>query len=198
MKSRLIVSVLTLFATIAIGSNLAWAQNSKTAEKQTDLQFLDMMTMHHSDGVKMAEMGIGKAQNAGVKTLAEKMAAGQRQDIAEMEKMRSDHFAGRPKAETMMVKGKRMTADMMMKMSQEDMRKLEAAAGTAFDRTFLDVFMKHHRMAIDMSREETSKGRDTEIKKKAGEIRTMQTAELAEMSRLKRQVASQSMQSRNR
>ena len=155
---------------------------------QTDLQFLDMMLMHHADGVKMAQMGASKAQNADVKALAEKMASDQQKDIGEMQKMRDEHFSGQPKQEMMMMKKRQMTMAEMEKMAQEDMRKLEAASGTEFDRTFLDVFMMHHQMAIDMSKEETSKGKDAEVKKKAREIISKQTKEMGEMRRLKNQV----------
>lgn len=188
MKTKLIFTVLAAFALTIFVGNGALAQTNRSGN-ETDKQFLDMMLMHHSDGVKMAQMGVDKAQNAGVKKIAEKMVAGQQKDIEEMQKMRDEHFSGQAKAEMMTVKGREMTMEMMMKMSQEDMQKLEAASGTEFDRTFLDVFMKHHQMAIDMSKEETSKGKDAEAKKKAREISTVQTKELAEMKRLKAQVA---------
>lgn len=173
----------------------------------TDLQFLDMMTKHHSDGVKMAQMGVDKAQNAGVKALAQKMASGQQKDIAEMQKIRDRHFSGQPKQEMMMMKsgGMKMdstrggdmsmdmskggmTMEMMSKMAEEDMRKLEAASGAEFDRVFLDVFTKHHQMALDMSKEETSNGKNADTKKKAREIISVQTKELGEINRLKKRV----------
>lgn len=190
MNKKLVFSALAFFALAILTANTAFAQNAKMSGNQTDLQFLDMMMMHHADGVKMAQMGVDKAQNAGVKALAEKMAADQQKDIGEMETMRDSHFSGQPKAEMMTVKGREITMEMMMKMSEADMQKLEAASGAEFDRTFLDVFMKHHQMAIDMSKEETSKGKDAEVKKKAREIITKQTKEIGEMKRLKKQVGS--------
>ena len=188
MNKKLMFSALAMLALMITGASATFAQNAKMSGNQTDLQFLDMMMMHHADGVKMAQMGVDKAQNAGVKALAEKMAADQQKDIEEMQKMRDSHFSGQAKAEMMMVKGRQMTMEMMMKMAQSDMQKLEAASGTEFDRTFLDIFMKHHQMAIDMSKEETAKGKDAEIKKKAREIITKQTKEIGEMKRLKKQV----------
>lgn len=191
MNKKLVFSALALFAlAILTAASSAFAQNAKMSGNQTDLQFLDMMMMHHADGVKMAQMGVDKAQNASVKALAEKMAADQQKDIEEMQKMRDSHFSGQAKAEMMTVKGREMTMEMMMKMAQADMQKLEAASGTEFDRTFLDIFMKHHQMAIDMSKEENAKGKDAEVKKKAREIITKQTKEIGEMKRLKKQVGS--------
>ncbi len=190
MNKKLVFSVLAIFALAIFTGGAVFAQNAKMSGNQTDLQFLDMMMMHHADGVKMAQMAAGKAQNADVKALAEKMAADQQKDIEEMQKMRDSHFSGQPKQEMMTVKGREMTTEMMMKMSEADMEKLEAASGAEFDRTFLDVFIKHHQMAIDMSKAETSKGKDAEVKKKAREIIAKQTKEIGEMKRLKKQVGS--------
>lgn len=190
MKTKLIFSLLALFAALGLGANqAALAQKVIQSVDETDIQFLDMMVPHHADGVKMAQMGAGKAQNARVKSLARKMAADQQKDIEEMEKMRESHYSGQPKAELMTVKGRQMTIEMMEKMAQEDMGKLEAASGRQFDRTFLEVFMKHHQMALDMSRQETAKGQNAEVKKKAREIISKQTKEMAEMKRLRSQVA---------
>jgi uncharacterized protein (DUF305 family) len=189
MNTKLFFSVLTLFALTVFGANQAVAQKVILSVNETDIQFLDMMMPHHADGVKMAQMGIDKARNARVKALARKMANDQQKDIEEMQKMRDRHFSGQPKAELMTVKGREMTLEVMMKMAEEDMRKLEAASGAEFDRTFLDVFLKHHQMAIDMSREEVSKGKTADVKKKAREIISKQTKEMSEMKRLKAQVA---------
>lgn len=188
MKTKLIFSVLAIFALAIFTADAALAQNAKMTGGKTDAQFLDMMMQHHADGVKMAQMGIDKAQNAGVKSLAQKIVDGQQKDIAEMQAMRDRDFSGQPQAESMMMKGRTMTMQQMMQMAQSDMQKLEAATGAEFDRTFLDVFTKHHQMALDMSKEETSKGKIAEVKKKAREIISVQTKELAEIRRLKAQV----------
>lgn len=189
MTKKLMFSAMTMLALTITAASTTFAQNAKTSGNQTDLQFLDMMLMHHADGVKMAQMGVEKAQNADVKALAQKMADDQQKDIEEMQAMRDEHFSGQPKAEMMTVKGREMTMEMMMKMAEEDMKKLEAASGAEFDRTFLDVFMKHHQMAIDMSKAENSKGKDADVKKKAREISAKQTKEMGEMKRLKAKVA---------
>lgn len=189
MKTKIIFSAFALFALAIFTANATFAQNAKMAGNKTDVQFLDMMLSHHSDGVKMAQMGVDKAQNAGVKSLAQKMVDGQQKDIEEMQKMRDSHFSGQPQAEMMTVKGRKMTMEMMMKMSAEDMQKLEAATGAEFDRAFLDVFMKHHQMALDMSKEETGKGKDEEVKKKASEIISVQTKEMGKLKRLKQAIA---------
>lgn len=186
MRAKLIV--LSLFAAVVLVTPVA--SQTEASRNTTDLKFLDMMMHHHTDGVKMADMGVDKAESEGVKALARRMEEGQKKDIDEMEKMRERHFSGQPKQMSMMTKRKEMTMAMMEKMAEQDMQKLRSASGLAFDRTFLDVFMKHHQMALDMSREEIAKGADAEVKRKAREIIDKQTMELTEMKRLKTQIAS--------
>jgi uncharacterized protein (DUF305 family) len=192
MKSNTSFMICALMALLILGGDGLGQDKTVKSVKETDIQFLDMMMEHHADGVEMARMGIEKAQNAEVKALADKMAAGQQKDIDEMRKMREAHFPQNPKAEMMTVKGRTMTSEMMEKMAQEDMRKLETASGAEFDRAFLDVFMKHHQMALDMSKEETSKGEQPEVKKKAREIIAVQSKEMAEMRRLKTRITTKS------
>ena len=189
MKTKVIFSALILFVALAFGANRAPAQTVVQSVDETDIQFLDMMIPHHADGVKMARMGEDKAQNARIRTLARKMAADQQKDIGEMEKMRERHYSGQPKAGLMTVKGRQMTIEMMEKMAQEDMQKLEAATrGRQFDHRFLDIFLKHHQMAIDMSRQEIMRGQNAQVKRKAREIISKQTREMAEMRRLRAQI----------
>lgn len=173
---------------LSFGALYAAAQ-MKGGGNETDAKFLDMMMKHHSNGVEMAGMGVDKANSEGVKSLARRIRDDQKKDIEEMEKMRSSDLSNMPKQTSMMMKKRLMTMEMMDKMSQQDMAKLRAASGPAFDQTFLDVFMKHHQMAIDMSREEMSKGAHAEVKRKAREIVTKQSNELTEMKRLKTEVA---------
>lgn len=184
MKTKMLLS----FAACCIFAAAAAAQTNQSGNTE-DLKFLDTMMHHHSMGIEMAKMAVDKAQNDGVKAFAQKSIDDQTKDNEEMQKMRDSHFAGQPKQEMMMMGKKEMSMPMMQKMHQDHMKQLESASGAAFDSKWLDMFMMHHQMAIDMSRTEVSKGSDAEIKRKAQEIIDKQTKDLAEMKRLKAQVS---------
>lgn len=163
---------------------------SKMAEEseKIDLQFIDMMVQHHSDGIKMGQLAVAKAQNAEVKAFAQKMVQMQREDSQKLEDSRGKFFAGAPKSDHIPIKGREMTMTEMMRMSQEDIGKLEAAGGAEFDRTFLEVIAKHHQMAIDMATEEKNRGKQADIKSDAEKNITQQTKDLGEISELKKKV----------
>jgi hypothetical protein len=64
------------------------------------------------------------------------------------------------------------------------MRKLQAAEGRAFDRLFLDTMTHHHQMAVDMSKEASTKAEHKEIKDFARKTVAKQQGEIAEMNRI--------------
>jgi hypothetical protein len=64
-------------------------------------------------------------------------------------------------------------------MSNQDMAKLEAAKGTAFDRMFAQMMIAHHNGAIAMARDEQAKGANPQAKALAVTIEKTQTAEVA-------------------
>ena len=158
-----------------------------------DLHYIDMTIMHHEQGVEMARLAEQKGQNARVKTFAKKTADDQQRDIAELRGHRQHWYSDRPEMdhsqmtahmEHMSAKDKAMMQDMMHH-SQEDMQKLQAAEGAAFDRLFLDTMTHHHQMAIDMSKDAVAKAEHREIKDLARKTITKQQGEIAEMSRIK-------------
>ena len=154
-----------------------------------DLHFIDMMMMHHQQGIEMARLAEGKAQNARVKAFAAKTAADQEKDIQKLQWHRDNHYPGRPKMDhqQMMAHMQSMMPgheNMMMDM-EADLAKLRAASGREFDRLFLDTMIPHHQMAIDMSKDAVAKAQHAEIKELARQAIAKQQAEIAEMNRIK-------------
>lgn len=151
-----------------------------------DLHFIDMMIMHHQEGIEMAQIAEGKTKNARLKAFAQKTAAGQQKDIEELQGHRNHFYAGKPPMDQAMMESLMQSMHPSMKMDMEDTRrKLRAAEGAAFDRLFLDTMIHHHQMALDMAREATTKAEHAEIKEYARKAATKQQSEIADMNRLK-------------
>lgn len=151
-----------------------------------DLHFIDMMIMHHQEGIEMAQMVETKSKNARLKTFAQKTAAAQQKDIEEFQGHRNHFYAGKPPMDASMMDSMMQSMHPDMKMDMEDIRrKLMAAQGAAFDRLFLDTMIHHHQMAVSMGKEATTKAEHAEIKAYARKAVTKQQSEIAEMNRLK-------------
>ncbi len=154
-----------------------------------DLHFIDMMVMHHQQGIEMARLAQEKGQSARVKEFAAKTADDQQKDIEELRGHREHWYAGQPEmdhAQMMAHMQMMMPGHGGMKMDPEAvMAKLRAAEGREFDRLFLDTMTMHHQMAIQMSNEATRKAEHAELKQFARRAATKQTGEIVEMRRIK-------------
>lgn len=177
--------VLTIMIVSATGLRASATSVTPKDNQKRDVQFIDMMIMHHRHGIEMARLALTKGQLQQLKEFAQKTIDDQQKDIDELERIRNQHFSNQPRAEQMQMGKKKMSMMEMQRMSEMDMSKLQAATGVEFDRTFLDIFIKHHQMAIRMSREEVAKGRQAEVKAMARQTINKQTKDIAEMRGMK-------------
>lgn len=167
-----------------------------TGDMPYDLQFIDMMIVHHQEGIEMSRLADSRSESAGVKSLATRIITDQQKDIEELQGHRDHFYAGKPKMdkaqmdklhESMTQKmhenmPKDMNMDMDMKM---DLSKLQGAKGAEFDRMFLDMMTNHHSMAVAASEEAVTKAEHAEIKEIARQTAAKQKGEIAEMAKLK-------------
>jgi uncharacterized protein (DUF305 family) len=177
MKQLLTVSALAL--TLALSPS-AYAANDMSASKTTqaakapyDVQFLDTMSEHHRDGIKMMQLAVDKAQSQDIKQMAQKGIDDQNQDIDDMKSLRQSDA---PEAVNIKLPGMMSKAKM-----QQDMAKLEAAAGSDFDKHFLQTMIKHHQGGVKMADDALGKASDADVKSKAKEIHDKQKQEIAQM-----------------
>ena len=204
---RMLAGAITAAALVALGVVTASAQDhtghaGQTGQQQQaghtghgqaagmpyDLHYIDMTIMHHEQGVEMARLAQQKGADARVKAFAKKTADDQQRDTAVLRGHRQHWYSNHP-----LMDHSQMTAHMQgmpghrnMKMDpEEDMRKLQAAEGHAFDRLFLDMMAHHHKMAVDMSKEATTKAEHAELREFARKTVSKQQGEIAEMNRIK-------------
>ena len=193
--AALAIVAICVAATYTVGGR-AWPVTADGAA--VDREYIDMMMMHHRQGIEMARLAETKGQLPELKEFAGRVIADQEKDIQELQAMRDRMFQGQPQADGMSVRGKRMTMAEMQRMSEMDMQKLEAATGADFDHTFLDLLTKHHRMALEMSRAQISKGRSADLKGFSRELISKQTKEIGEMAAMKRRASSSRPAARGR
>lgn len=178
------IALSALVVALSIFSSSSRAQ--QMGDMPYDLHFIDMMIMHHQEGIDMAQMAQTKAVGAKVKAFATKTAADQQKDIDELQAHRNHWYAGKPPMDSAMMHSMMQTMHPGMHMDMEDTRrKLMAANGTAFERLFLDTMIHHHQMAVGMAKDATTKADHAEMKELARKAIVKQNAEIAEMNRLK-------------
>ena len=169
------------------GQSQGHTGHGQMANMPHDLHYIDMMIMHHEQGVEMARLAEQKGADARVKAFAKKTGGDQQRDMMTLRGHRQHWYSDRPPMDhaQMMAHMQSMPGHRNMKMDHEaDFRKLQAAEGRAFDRLFLDTMTHHHRMAVDMSQAATTKAEHKEIKDFARVTATKQQGEIAEMGRI--------------
>jgi uncharacterized protein (DUF305 family) len=185
MKIRTTISGLLLVASLqamslAVADETTNHQHTHAnMEKNTnpDAHFLDMMSMHHKDGIKMAAMAADKAQTKEVKAVADKIIKDQEKELQQMQAWRDRKFSSVAKSDETLPK--------------MDMSKLEDAKGKAFDQEFTKMMAQHHEDGIKMAKEFTTKLEDQDIKKFAEKMSSNQMKEKEHLKHLQSSLSKQ-------
>lgn len=164
--------VLGVLSLSPVASSQPSSQHNHSMEKGAshDPHFLDMMSQHHKEGIKMAEMAATKAESKDIKAMAEKIAKDQKEELKQMQEWRQKKFSSAPKSE--------------QKPSKMDLSKLENAKGAEFDKTFAMMMAKHHEDGIKMAQEAIPMLKDNQVKQFAQNATKNQTREMKKLHSL--------------
>lgn len=152
-----------------------------TAHDGWDIAFVNYMAPHDAVAGQMAALAQSQAASPQIKTLAgvidaepgdrflelSAMATAWRQPVPSTDPAAAaghDHGGGRTEA--------------------DDLAALTPLTGAAFDRTFLDVMIRHHRAGLEQARATIDNGTNPQAKQVAQELVTDQTDELARMQQM--------------
>lgn len=159
------------------------------AFNDADVMFAQMMIPHHEQALEMSELADGRASDPEVKALVADIEKAQDPEIrimkswlkawgkpesAEESMPGMDHGSG----------GMDHGSGMSGMMSEADMKKLQAAKGTEFDRMFAEMMIEHHEGAITMAEDEQKNGRNATAKKLAADVVKTQSAEVEKFEKI--------------
>lgn len=164
---------------IATGALLAGCGDNGDEANQADIAFAQEMIPHHEQAIEMAQLAPSRAEKQEVRELAEQIEAAQDPEIKTMTGWLKEWDA-----ESSGMDHGDMGGDMPGMMTDTDMAELEKAKGAAFDRMFLEMMIKHHEGAIEMSETELKDGKHAAAKALAQEIIDAQQAEIDTMNDL--------------
>ncbi len=155
-----------------------------------DVLFATQMIPHHEQAVAMAKLAPGHGASRPVQEVASQISAEQIPEIAQLQGMLAEwDQPAAPTAAPMggmpgMNGGAALAAAAPGMMSDDDMTRLESAAGPAFDRAFLQMMITHHQGALTMAKSELADGRDGDAMLMAQNISDAQQASIELMQRL--------------
>ncbi|PKL16904.1 MAG: DUF305 domain-containing protein [Spirochaetae bacterium HGW-Spirochaetae-5] len=157
---------------------------------QMDRHFIEKMIPHHLDAIEMAKLALDKSKKSEIKKLAKDIITSQTAEIESMKKWYKEWFGtdvpAKPSTKSpmgndmgMMGQGMKMM-DMsmdhnMMGGTLDDLKK-----APDFDKRFLEMMVKHHKMAIPMSGMIID-SQKSEMRKLAKDIISAQSGEIEMM-----------------
>ena len=158
-----------------------------------DVLFATEMIPHHQQAVAMAALAPAHGASRPVQAVASQISAEQIPEIAQLRGMLAEWGQAAPTTAPSAAPmggmpgmgGGGAPADAAPgMMTADEMTRLEAAAGPAFDRAFLQMMITHHQGALTMAKAELADGRDPDATLMAQNISDAQQASIELMQRL--------------
>jgi len=153
-------------------SNMMNKMKEMKMSGNTDVDFVNMMIMHHEGAINMAKTEIESGKDDKIKSMAGNIIKDQQKEIEKMQTWLGKN------------KDKKSTSGDNSKKLMESMNSMMDPAmkmtGDA-DKDFVAMMISHHKGAIDMAEVEADKGTDSEIRKMAEDLIKKQKNEIGEM-----------------
>lgn len=155
---------------------------------EADVRFMTGMIAHHGQALVMAALAPTNGASHEIQVLAARIINAQKDEIATMQQWLGDRGQTVPEVQIvgtrMMVHGPEYAMHMPGMLSAEQLRELERARGTEFDRLFLRYMIQHHKGAVTMVHrlfETDGAAQEDVIFKVASDIQVDQITEIARM-----------------
>lgn len=169
----------------------ARADSARYPYTEADIRFMSGMISHHAQAIKMANLAKTNGARPAVVTLAGRIINAQQDEIGLMQNWLRDRRQPvpepNPNGMRMVMNGAEHEMLMPGMLTPEQVRQLELARGTEFDRLFLKYMIQHHNGAVSMVKElfdTYGAGQDEMIFKFASDVNIDQTTEIARMEKM--------------
>jgi uncharacterized protein (DUF305 family) len=158
---------------------------------EADVHFMTGMIGHHAQAILMSKLVPTHGASPSIQTLAARIINAQNDEIAAMSLWLRDRRQPVPEVHIdgleLMVHGAEHATHMPGMLTAEQLKQLDQARGTEFDRLLLTYMIQHHRGAITMVHDlfgSDGAGQDEQVFKLASDIQVDQVTEVARMERM--------------
>ncbi len=138
-----------------------------------DLDFVNMMIIHHQAAIDMSEVEIAKGTDAQMKTMAQNIVTAQKAEIEQLHRFVKNYKI--PEAKNMNEEMHHELGE-TMKAMMDKMSSMQMTGNT--DKDFAMMMKSHHESAVKMAEDELSHGKQYEVKKMAQKMITDQSKEI--------------------
>ena len=140
-----------------------------------DLDFANMMIIHHQRAIDMSEVEIAKGSAEQMKDMAKNIISAQKSEIAQFQAFIKNYKIPATKGNTAEMHDE-LTGT--MKAMMETMNNMKMTGNT--DKDFAMMMITHHESAVEMAKNQLSHGKQLELKKMAQKVIADQSREIDE------------------
>ena len=154
---------------------------SRVRYSAADVRFMQGMIGHHAQALEMTALVPERTQRDDMRLLAKRIDLSQADEIRMMQQWLEARGQQVPEPHAHHAAGAALMPGML---SAEEMARLAAARGDAFDRLFLELMIKHHEGALTMVKElygTAGAGQESEIHAFASDVDADQRMEIDRM-----------------
>jgi uncharacterized protein (DUF305 family) len=147
-----------------------------------DVQFMQGMIGHHQQAIEMTGLLATRTNDDAMRKLGRRIDISQADEVRMMQQWLTAHHQAVPDEHAMHMHGATLMPGML---TPDEMERLAAAKGTAFDRLFLEGMIKHHGGALTMVADlfaHAGAAQDPDIFMFVSDVDADQRAEIARMS----------------
>jgi uncharacterized protein (DUF305 family) len=148
---------------------------------EADVRFMQGMIAHHAQAIHMSRMAASRGAGPRLVRFAQKIDLSQAGEIVQMQEWLRANGQFAPDTSSW------RTMTMHGMLTAQELAKLEAARGTAFDRLFLEYMIRHHEGALKMVADlfaTPRAGQDVDVSVLANDVESTQTAEIGLMRQM--------------
>jgi uncharacterized protein (DUF305 family) len=187
LRTRPVAALVLAAITACAGSKEPTEQpsprlHSRYPYTEADVRFMSGMIGHHAQALAMAALAPRNGASPEVRRLAERITAGQQDEIGTMERWL--RARGKPVPDPQHAMHGHLMPGML---TAAQMQELGQARGREFDRLFLTYMIQHHRGAVTMVKQlygTPGAAQDDTVFKFADDVGVDQTTEIARMERM--------------
>ncbi len=160
----------------------AAARLQRPALSAADVKFMQGMIGHHAQAIEMTGLLATRTRSADMRKLAQRIEASQADEIRMMQEWLTRRGAELPSEHAHHGSGAVLMPGML---TPDEMGRLAAASGPAFDQLFLEYMIRHHEGALVMVKElfaAPGAAQDSEIYAFASDVNADQRMEIGRMA----------------
>ncbi len=191
ITAALLAAIGLVPASAATSAAQAQAYPGRYPFTQADVEFITGMISHHAQAIVMAGWAPTHGAGPSIRLLCERIINAQTDEIRLMQSWLKDRNQPVPEAKPMPVKMMMggVEHDMMMPgmLTDDQMKQLDQARGSEFDRLFLSFMIQHHQGAITMVNQlfnAPGAGQDEAVYKFTSDIYADQSTEIERMKKM--------------